>query len=149
MLPAYRQGRTYMGHADNYYILTSINRLCENAGDPFSAIKKKKISCHQQIFQPSLDIKGRRLVLDMSVPEKNATYKPGFLAVCGAHLEVDVCSLQTWCCECWHSFLRVLAAAILTGGGERSTTADYETKRRTTDRAESVEPERGRGPRSL
>lgn len=62
--------------------------------------------------------------------------KPGFLAVGGAHLEADVCSLQTWCCDCWHSFLRVLAAAILTGGGERSTAADYETERGATDRAE-------------
>lgn len=23
-----------------------------------------------------------------------------------------MCSLQTWCCVCWHSFLRVLSAAI-------------------------------------
>lgn len=72
--------------------------------------------------------------------------KAGFHAGGVTNLEADVCSLQTWCWECWHSFLRVLAAAILTGGGERSTTADYETEREATDRAEPVEPERGRGP---
>ncbi|TNN62588.1 hypothetical protein EYF80_027187 [Liparis tanakae] len=31
------------------------------------------------------------------------------------HLEAVVCSLQTCCWECRHSFLRVLMAAILTG----------------------------------
>lgn len=98
-------------------------------------LKKKQTQLLTSPNQPSIDINEQQLGLDKSVPRKMPQLNP----VSCAHLEADVCSLQTWCCECWHSFLRVLAAAILTGGGERSTTADYETERRATDRAESVE----------